>query len=256
MPYIKKIEVSGFKTFSRKTILLLDKGFTAITGPNGSGKTNIIDAVLFGLGELSARRLRASNFQSLIFHGSSNPDIKKRGAAKVVVQFDNSDGRLPTETITVTTSREIDQNGESVYRINGRRVSRAYLIEILSVAGISPYGHNVILQGALTRMAEISPQERRKIIEDMIGIAQYDDEKAEAEEKLKSANISIKTALGQVGEVQRRIESLERERNDLLRYEFIRNEIRRLEAFKLSYEVRRSKEKIDELLSQYESQYS
>ena len=250
MPYIKKIEVNGFKTFGTKTVLSLDKGFTAITGPNGSGKTNIIDAVLFGLGELSSRRLRASNFSNLIFHGSPNPDIRKKSKAKVVVQFDNSDGRLPTDTNTVTVSREIDHNGQSVYRVNGRRVSRSYTIEILSMAGISPYGHNVILQGALTRVAEISPRERRKMIEDIIGIAQYDEQKAEAEEKLGSANMSIKTALGQVGEVQRRVESLERERNDLLRYDFIRNEIKRLEAIKLSREIRKAGENISKLSSE------
>jgi len=249
MPYIKKIEVNGFKTFGKKTTLLLDKGFIAITGPNGSGKTNIIDAVLFGLGELSARRLRASNFSSLIFHGGSNPNIRKKNKAKVVIQFDNSDGRLPTDTSTVTVSREIDQNGQSVYRINGRRVSRSYVIEMLSMAGISPYGHNVILQGALTRLAEISSQERRKIIEDMIGIAQYDAEKAEAEEKLKSANISIKTALGQVSEVQRRLESLERERNDLFRYNFIQNEIKRLEAVKLSHKIKDIENRTNQLSS-------
>jgi len=234
MPYIRRIEVSGFKTFGSKTTLLLDKGFIAITGPNGSGKTNIIDAVLFGLGELSARRLRASNFSSLIFHGGSSPEVKRKSKAKVTIQFNNEDGRLPTDTSTVTLSREIDQNGESVFRINGRKVLRAYVMEVLSIAGISPYGQNVILQGALTRLAEFSPHERRKIIEDMIGIAQYDSEKTEAEEKLGSANISIKTALGQVSEVQRRIESLERERNDLLRHNFVEAEVKRLEAVKLS----------------------
>jgi len=250
MPYIKKIEVNGFKTFGKKTTLLLEKGFVAITGPNGSGKTNIIDAVLFGLGELSARRLRASNFASLIFHGSSNPNMGMKNKAKVTIQFDNSDGRLPTDTSSVTVTREIDQNGQSIYRVNGRKVSRAHIIEILSMAGISPYGHNVVLQGALTRLAEISPQERRKIIEDMIGIAQYDAEKAEAEEKLKSADISIKTALGQVGEVQRRIESLERERNDLLRHNLIQEEVKSVEAVKLSFEIGEARGKISELSSQ------
>jgi chromosome segregation protein len=250
MPYIKKIEVSGFKTFGKKTMLELDKGFTAITGPNGSGKTNIIDAVLFGLGELSSRRLRASNFSSLIFNGGPSTEIKKRSKAKVIIQFDNSDGRLPTDTVTVTVSREIDQDGQSVYRINGHRVSRSYAIETLSMAGISPYGHNVILQGALTRLAEISSSERRKIIEDIIGIAQYDSEKADAEQKLVAANISIKTAMGQVGEVQQRIESLERERNDLLRHNFIQEEIKRFDAIKLSQEIMDVQQKTDELSSQ------
>ena len=251
MPYIKRIEVNGFKTFGRKTTLMFEKGFTAITGPNGSGKTNIIDAVLFCLGELSSRRLRAENFSKLIFHGGADPDInKKKGAAKVVIQFDNTDSRLPTETATVTLSREIDEEGQSVFRINGRRVSRAYAMEILSIAGISPYGYNVVLQGTLTRLAEISPQERRKIIEDMIGIATYDTEKEEAEKKLQAADISIKTAMGQVSEVQNRIEALERERNDLLRYSFIQKETKRLDAAKLSYEIGGTQEKTGELEGQ------
>jgi len=179
MPYIKRIEINGFKTFGLKTTLTFDRGFTVITGPNGSGKTNIMDAILFCLGELSAKRLRAENFSALIFNGGGKSNIRK-SKAKVLIQFDNSDGRLPVETTTVTISREIDKNGESVYRINGRRVPRSHLLEVLSVAGISPYGHNIIPQGTLTRMAEISTHERRKIIEDMLGIAQYDAEKAKA----------------------------------------------------------------------------
>ncbi|HIE18977.1 TPA: chromosome segregation protein SMC [Candidatus Bathyarchaeota archaeon] len=246
MPFIKKIEVNGFKTFGKRTMLVFDKGFTAITGPNGSGKTNIIDAVLFALGEMSARKLRATNFSSLIFHGGLNSHSRKK-KAKVIIQFDNSDGRLPLDTTTVTVSREIDQEGRSIYRINGRKVSRSYAIEILSMAGITPNGHNVILQGTLTRLSEISSQERRRIIEDAIGIAQYDYEKAEAQKKLDAANIAIKTAMGQVGEVQKRIESLERERNDLLRYNFIREEIKQLEAIKLSRRINDNQKEIDEL---------
>jgi len=237
MPYIKRIEINGFKTFGLKTTLTFDRGFTAITGPNGSGKTNIMDAVLFCLGELSAKRLRAENFSALIFNGGENSNIKKN-RAKVLIQFDNSDGRLPVETATVTISREIDKKGESIYRINGRRVPRSHLLEVLSVAGISPYGHNIIPQGMLTRMAEISTHERRKIIEDMLGIAQYDAEKAKAEVKLKEADMSIKTALGQISEVQKRVESLERERNNLLRYNFIKREINYLESIKISREIR------------------
>jgi len=237
MPYIKRIEINGFKTFGLKTTLTFDRGFTVITGPNGSGKTNIMDAILFCLGELSAKRLRAENFSALIFNGGGKSNIRK-SKAKVLIQFDNSDGRLPVETTTVTISREIDKNGESVYRINGRRVPRSHLLEVLSVAGISPYGHNIIPQGTLTRMAEISTHERRKIIEDMLGIAQYDAEKAKAEVKLREADIAIKTALGQISEVQKRVEDLERERNNLLRYNFIKREINYLESIKISREIR------------------
>lgn len=237
MPHLKKIELKGFKTFGRATSILLEQGFTAITGPNGSGKTNVMDAVLFGLGELSSRRLRADNFAKLIFHGSPEAGLEKAKTAKVNMQFDNSDGRLPVDTSTITISREVYRNGQSVYRLNGRRMSRANIIETLSMAGISSAGHNVVVQGTITRMAEIAPSERRKILDDMVGIAQYDSEKTEAEDKLRAADIQIKTALGRIDEVQKRVDDLERERNQLLRFNFIQDEIKRFEAMKISHDI-------------------
>jgi len=254
MPNIKKIELKGFKMFGgpKATTITLDKGFTVFTGPNGSGKTNIVDAILFCLGELSARRLRAENFAKLIFHGAPNAGIEKAKAAKVVIQFDNCDSRIPVETNTVTISREIRQNGESVFRLNGRRISRSNVVDIFSMAGISPSGYNVVAQGTITRIAEISPSERRKVIEDLVGIAQYDTEKAEAEEKLRTAEISIRTAMGRVDEVQKRIDDLERERNEFLRYTFVTEEIKKLEAMKISHETLETKQKIDELSSRSE----
>ncbi|NIU38446.1 AAA family ATPase, partial [Candidatus Bathyarchaeota archaeon] len=237
MPYVKKIELKGFKTFGKSTSIFLDKNFTVITGPNGSGKTNIMDAVLFGLGELSARRLRAENFSKLIFHGVPDANIEKAKKAKVIIQFDNTDHRIPVDTNTVTASREVNRTGQSVYRLNGRRISRTNLLDMLSMAGISSTGHNIVLQGTITRMAEISPVERRKFLDDMVGIAQYDAEKADAEEKLRIAEISIRTAMGRVDEVQKRVDDLERERNQLLRHNYIQSEIKRLEATKISHEI-------------------
>jgi chromosome segregation protein len=260
MPYIKKIELKGFKSFGPKTATVtLDKGFTVITGPNGSGKTNIADAVLFGLGELSARRMRAASLSKLIYHGYPELQVKKAKTAKVVLQFDNSDNRLPVDTKTVTVSREINRAGQSVYRLNGRRISRTHILDILSMAGISPTGHNVVLQGAITRIAEISSHERRKMISNLVGIAQYDAEKAEAEEKLRAAEISIRTAMGRIDEVQKRVDDLERERNELLRYMFLQKEIKRFEAMKIFgdiLEVERKKadvtSKIEEVRSKVE----
>ena len=251
MPYIKKIEVKGFKSFGPQTVkVVLDKGFTAITGPNGSGKTNIVDAVLFALGELSTRRLRAENAAKLIFHGSEKAGLEKAKMAKVVIQFDNSDGRMPVDTSTVTVSREVYRNGQSVYRLNGRRISRAYILEILSMAGISSTSQNIIPQGTITRLTDITSLERRKIIEDLIGIAQYDAEKAEAEEKLRMADIAIRTAMGRIDEVQKRLDDLERERNELLRFNFIHNEIKKFESVKISHEMAQIQKRFEESSSQ------
>ncbi len=249
MPHLKKIDLKGFKTFGKPTSILFEKGFTAITGPNGSGKTNVMDAVLFALGELSSRRLRAENFGKLVFHGSPEASLEKAKVAKVIMQFDNSDGKMPVDTATVTISREVYRNGLSVYRLNGRRMSRTNLVDILSMVGISPSGHNVVVQGTITKMAEIAPPDRRKIIDDMVGIAQYDAEKADAEDKLRQAEIQIKTATGRIDEVQKRVDDLERERNQLLRHNFIQDEIKRLEAMRISYDMGEIQTKTKDLTS-------
>jgi chromosome segregation protein len=251
MPYIKKMELRGFKSFGPQDVkIVLDKGFTAITGPNGSGKTNVLDAFLFSLGELSTRRLRAETAAKLIFHGSENAGLERAKMAKVVIQFDNSDGRMPVDTTTVTISREVYRNGLSVYRLNGRRISRTHIMEILSMAGISSASQNIILQGTITRLTDISPMERRRIIEDLIGIGQYDTEKAEAEEKLRAADISIRTAMGRIDEVQKRLDDLERERNELLKVSFIQAELRQFEAVKISHDMTQIQKRVEENSSQ------
>jgi len=253
MPYIKKIELKGFKSFGPQTVKVsLDKGFTAITGPNGSGKTNIMDALLFSLGELSTKRLRAENSAKLIFHGSEKAGQDKAKMAKVVVQFDNTDGTMPVDTTTVTVSREVYRNGQSVYRLNGRRMSRQHITETLSMAAISSVSNNIIPQGTITRLTDLTAVERRKIIEDLIGIAQYDSEKTEAEEKLRAADISIRTAMGRIDEVQKRLDDLERERNQLLRYNFIQYETRKFQAVKISSEITQLSLKINENVAQTE----
>jgi chromosome segregation protein len=251
MPYIKKIELKGFKSFGPQTVkVVLDKGFTAITGPNGSGKTNIMDACLFSLGELSTRRMRAENAAKLIFHGSEKAGLDRAKMAKVIIQFDNSDGTMPIDTVTVTVSREVYRNGQSVYRLNGRRISRAHILEILSMAAISSASQNIIPQGTITRLTDVNPMERRKIIEDLVGIAQYDAEKIEAEEKLRTADISIRTAMGRIDEVQKRLDDLERERNELLRYSFIQDEIKKFEAVKISHDIIQLNKQVEEKQAQ------
>jgi len=251
MPYIKRIELKGFKSFGPQVVkVVLDKGFTAITGPNGSGKTNILDALLFSLGELSTRKLRAETAANLIFHGSEKAELEKAKMSKVIVQFDNTDGRMPVDTVTVTISREVYKNGQSVYRLNGRRISRGHILEILSVAGVSSSSQNIIPQGTITRLTDIAPMERRRIIEDLVGIAQYDAEKAEAEEKLRVADISIRTAMGRIDEVQKRLDDLERERNELLRATSIQNEIKKSETVKISHDMAQVQGKVSETSKQ------
>ena len=211
-----------------------------------------MDAVLFSLGELSTKRMRAESAAQLIFHGSDKAGQDKAKMAKVVIQFDNTDGTMPVDTTTVTISREVYRNGQSVYRLNGRRMSRAYITETLSMSSISSMSQNIIPQGTLTRLTDLNSVERRRIIEDLVGIGQYDAEKSEAEEKLRAADISIRTAMGRIDEVQKRLDDLERERNQLLRYNFIQAETKKFQAIKISNDIAGQNAKITEASNQAE----
>jgi chromosome segregation protein len=232
--YIKRIDLRGFKTFGKKVSLSLDRGLTVITGANGSGKSNVMDSVKFTLGELSAKEMRGGSLGDLI---SKTGEMHTR-SAYAAIQFDNSDRRIPIDSDLVTVSREFVRGGEGIYRVNGRRIPRKQLTEILSSAGVEVTGFNIVPQHAVTRLAEVTPEERRKIVEDMIGIAVYDAKKAESEVQLQQADINLKVASAKVDEVRSRVESLERERNNLLRYNFLKNEVSLLEAIILSNKIR------------------
>jgi len=238
--YIKRIDLRGFKTFGKKVSLSLDRGLTVITGANGSGKSNVMDSVKFTLGELSAKEMRGGSLGDLI----SKTGQTHTRSAYAAIQFDNSDRRIPIDSDLVTVSREFVRGGEGIYRINGRRIPRKQLTEILSSAGVEVTGFNIVPQHAITRLAEFTPEERRKIVEDMIGIAIYDTKKAEAEVQLQQADINLKVASAKVDEVRSRVESLERERNNLLRYTFLKNEVDLLKALILSNKIRFLQEEV------------
>ncbi len=243
MVYIKRIDLRGFKTFGRKVSISLDRGLTVITGANGSGKSNVMDSVKFTLGELSAKEMRGGSLADLI---SKTSDTHTR-SAYAGIQFDNSDRRIPVDSDLVTVSREFLRGGEGVYRMNGRRIPRKQLTEIMSSAGVDVTGFNIVPQHAVTRLAEVTPEERRKIVEDMIGIAVYDAKKAEADVQLQQADLNLKVASAKVDEVRSRVESLERERNNFLRYNFLKDEVSLLRALILSSKIGALREELSKI---------
>ncbi len=233
MVFIKRIDLRGFKTFNKKVSVNLGTGFTVITGPNGSGKSNILDALKFALGELSPRELRGRSLSDLV-HKSQGEGAR---SAYVAVQFDNSDRKLPVDSDLVTISREFSKGGEGIYRLNGRRLSRKQVQDIMSSADIQVTGFNLISQHAVTRLAEISTEERRRILESLIGIGTFETKKAEARVQLQEADLNLKVAAARVDEVRQRIEQLERERNDLLRSNLLKTEINNQQARILSAQI-------------------
>ena len=242
MVYIKRIDLRGFKTFGKKTTIHLDRGLTIITGPNGSGKSNVLDGVKFALGELSPKELRGETISDLVYKGAAQT-VHTR-AAYVAVQFDNHDRRIPIDAEAVTISREFRRGGEGIYRLNGKRISRKQLTDILSSADIQVSSFNIVPQHAITRLAEVTTEERRKIIEDMIGIAVYDTKRASSQAELQQADLNLQVASAKIEEVRLRVESLEREKNEYLKFVQVRNEINQLQAKEVSFKVRKGRDEV------------
>src|SRR2546422_7433297 len=250
MVYIKRIDIRGFKTFSKKVSISLDRGFTVITGPNGSGKSNILDGLKFALGELSPKELRGASLSDLV-HKSQAEGAR---SAHVAVQFENGDRRIPVESDLVTISREFSKGGEGIYRLNGRRMSRKQVQDILSSADIQVSGFNMIAQHAITRLAEIGTEERRRILEELIGIGVFETKKAEAKEQLQAADLNLKVAAARVDEVRTRIEQLELERNNLLRFNLLKNGVSQQHARILAGQITTLETKRSEVLRSLEQE--
>ncbi|MCP8318330.1 MAG: chromosome segregation protein SMC [Candidatus Methylarchaceae archaeon HK01B] len=226
------MEIFNFKSFgSRKTSLNFEEeGLNVITGPNGSGKSNIIDAIRFSMGESSPKSLRINTLKSL------RSDVTESSAksTKVRITLDNVNRLLPVDSDTVRISREIKESGEGAYFLNGKRVRKDTILRILDVATISSTGLNIIPQGMITRISELSPDEKRRLIESVVGVAQFDEKKADAEKQLKEADLRLQVALARIGEIKNRVDSLEGERNDQLRLKHLEKEVSWLKSVILS----------------------
>ena len=243
MVHIKKLEIYGFKSFGFKnTVIIFEKGLIAVTGPNGSGKSNVLDAIMFAIGENSPKALRIDKFQSL-FHDSQN---RSHRLIRVSLTFDNEDRGIPVDTNSVTVTREIEgQTGDSQFYLNGKKVSKSNIVELLEVVVAAPNKLNIVQQGMITRISELNSEERRRIIEDIIGLSYFDEKKEEALKQLEESDRRLEVAVARMGEVRKRIDELEIERNDQIRYEHIESELKRFKAVLLSNSIRTVRAKLE-----------
>lgn len=224
MVYIKKITTKGFKSYGNRIVsVTLSKNFTCIVGPNGSGKSNIIDAVSFVLGRLSTKSMRAVVLSDLIFTGSKKMNPAKY--AEVSLYLDNSDNALPFDRKEVIISRSVDASGKSVYRVNRKRETRTYVLDILSHVSVFPEGHNIIMQGDITRFIKMSSWERRGVIEEISGIAEYNERRERGDRELAKAEDNIARVELVLKEVEKQMDRLDAEKSDALRYQFLKDEI-------------------------------
>ncbi len=240
--HIKKLEVYGFKSFGFKnTAVHFERGLVAITGPNGSGKSNILDAIMFAIGENSPKSLRVDKFQSL-FHDSHNSNHR---LIRVSLTFDNTDRGIPIDSDTVTLTRGIEgQNGESQYWLDDKKVTKTAIMELLEVVLAAPNKLNIVQQGMITRISELNSEERRRIIEDIVGLSYFDEKKAEALKQLDEADRRLEVAFARMGEIRKRIDELETERNEHLRYDQLIAELKRFKAVQISNIIRNLRYKL------------
>ena len=229
--YLKRIELHGFKSFADRTELEFGAGRTTIVGPNGCGKSNVLDAMRWVLGEQSARTLRGTKMLDVIFAGSRSR--KPAGFAEVNLTFDNQDGFLPRDEREVTVSRLLYRSGESEYRINGKRCRMKDIRELLLDTGVGVDAYSIIEQGRVDALLQANPVERREIFEEAAGVSRYRVRRAEAQRKL------------------------ERTQNNLLRLSDVLEELeRRLRSVKLAAGKARRFQEYDERLRELRSAYS
>ncbi len=253
--YIRRLEMRGFKSSGPRTLVVnFERGFTVITGPNGSGKSNLADAIAFTIGENSPKALRAASgrLSGLIFDPRSEEggSTGKPSACRVTLQFDNSDRAIPVDSDLVTLTRELKEDGDNTYYINGRKTTRGALADIIDLAGLSPGGFNIVPQGAATRMADLTSEEKRKVIESVVGISKFDERKAEAQRQLSQADQRLEVAMARIGEMKSTLESLDSQRTEMIRFNQLESQINWLNAVITSKRVGDLKSKLADIRSQ------
>jgi len=227
VPYISKIELRGFKSFGNSKVTIpLSKGLTAIIGPNGNGKSNIVDALCFVLGGMSAKTMRAERFSDLLFRGGNGH--RPAPFAEVSIYFNNQDGRIPVGAKEVVVSRWVNRSGKCVYRINDKRVSRQEIVDLLAPIMASPGGYNFVMQGDVGFFVKMSPLERRLVLDEMAGVAEYDEKKAKAVEELAKVEANLSTAGSVLQEIARRMETLRGQMETALRCRALMAELEQL----------------------------
>ena len=230
MVHIKKVEIFGFKSFGFKnTIVEFEPGLVSISGPNGSGKSNILDAIIFALGENKPSIMRAPSLRKLI-HDIESETRRGPRMARTSVQFDNTDRKIPVDSDLVTITREMSEKGENIYYLGKTKVQRQKVLELMDLSNAGLNQINAVQQGTVTRISEMTPEEKRIVIEDLIGLSAFDEKKKEAEKQLVEADHKLDIALAKMGEVKKRIDELEEERNTKLRFDMIERELNRYHA--------------------------
>jgi len=239
--HIREIEIDNFKSFANKVNIPFLEGFTTISGPNGSGKSNIIDSVLFALGLSTSRTLRAEKLYHLI------STHNKRNEATVKITF--SDGDNDNAMTVMRKIRKAPSGFVSNYYLNGKGATLSEIHEVLAKYNISPNSYNVIMQGDVTGITNATPNERRKILDEIAGVADFDRRIEQATHELETVEQRVEKSNIILNEIEIRLAQLESEREHALKYQNLKEQKQKLEA-KLStvkyFDIKTSIERLHE----------
>ena len=259
--HIKELVLDSFKSFGRKTRIPFYEDFTTVSGPNGSGKSNIIDAVLFALGLARTSGIRAEKLTDLIYnpgHQDEAADVSGEREASVEVILDNADGALSRSQVVTAAGtenvgdvdeisirrrvKETDDNYYSYYYINGRSVNLSDIQDLLAQAGVTPEGYNVVMQGDVTEIINMTARTRREIIDEIAGVAEFDQKKEAAFEELETVEERIEEAELRIEEKEDRLAELEGERETALEYRELRERKQEYESYRKAAELEDKRE--------------
>ncbi|PIU01106.1 MAG: chromosome segregation protein SMC [Bdellovibrionales bacterium CG10_big_fil_rev_8_21_14_0_10_45_34] len=227
---IKKLELIGFKSFKDRTVIQFDAGITGIVGPNGCGKSNIIDALIWVMGEQSAKHLRGSSMEDVIFGGAEGHPAS--GFAEVSLVLENEGGPFPAKYSHLTEvqiTRRLSRSGESDYLINREAARLRDIQEVFMDTGAGAKGFSIIEQGAIGKIITAKPDDRRTLIEEAAGITKFKVRKRESQRKLQATDQNLVRLNDIVGELKRQIDSLQRQAKKAERYREVKQEIEKLE---------------------------
>ena len=227
---IKRLSIMGFKSFKDRVDIPFPGGISAVVGPNGCGKSNIVDAIRWAMGEQSAKSLRGRSMEDIIFSGAG--DFKPLGMAEVSLVFENGNGSFPTEFAgehEIAVTRRLYRSGESEYMLNNVPCRLKDIHEIFMDTGLGNKSYSIIGQGRIGSIVEQKPEETRLMIEEAAGITRFKRKEAEARRKLELTKENLNRVEDILSEVQTQMRSLKRQAGKAMRYKAIGQEIRRLE---------------------------
>lgn len=248
--YLKSIEIHGFKSFANKMVLEFHDGITGIVGPNGSGKSNIADAVRWVLGEQSAKQLRGSKMEDVIFAGTQTR--KPLGYAYVAITLDNSDHKLPIDYTQVTVTRRVYRSGESEYLINGAPCRLRDVQELFMDTGIGKEGYSIIGQGQIDKILSGKPEDRRELFDEAAGIVKFKRRKAAAEKHLEEEKQNLNRVTDIINEIEKQLAPLEKQSQKAKVYLKLKEDLKGLEVNQFRKEYARIRNLKEELTAKFD----